>query len=110
MQMGNNSIYLNEIKAIYYLNNNNSKTKIINNPNDELNIDLFINGEQNIFNTEYQFEKQGEYLVEFKFNEELTDLSSLFMKITNLKSIDLTGLKTNKLKSMNKLFNECLSL
>ena len=109
-QMRNNANYLNEIKAIYYINDVNSKVKIINEPNDALNIDLFINGEEKNFNTEYQFEKKGEYSVEFKFNEELTDLSSLFMKITTLKSIDLTGLKTNKVKSMDKLFQDCISL
>jgi surface protein len=79
-------------------------------PYDKLNIKLFINDIETKFTTEYQFEEKGEYIIEFKFNEELTNLSSLFMNINNLKEIDLSGLNTNKVISMDKLFFECSSL
>ena len=105
-----NDIYLNNIKAYFDIKDINSPKKIINEPIDSLKIQLFIDGEKTEFDTYYQFQKTGEYLVEFKFNEELTDLTSLFMKIDNLKEIDFSEIKTNKVKSMDKLFQDCKSL
>ena len=67
--------YLNEIIGIYSINNIDTKEKIINMPYDKLNIKLFINDIETKFTTEYQFEEKGEYIIEFKFNEELTNLS-----------------------------------
>ena len=102
--------FLNKIKANFVVNDPGSKTKLINNPFDNLNIHLFINDNEINFEYEYQFNETGEYLVEFHFNEELSNLSSLFMDVINLKKIDLTGIKTDKVKNMDNLFKGCITL
>ena len=101
---------MNKIKSNFVVNDQGSKTKLINNPFDNLNIHLFINDKETNFEYEYQFNGTGEYLVEFRFNEELTNLSSLFMDVINLKKIDLTGIVTDKVKNMDNLFKGCISL
>ena len=101
----NKKTFVNIIKAKYFSEKDNETIKIINeNVNKELNIDLFIYGEKKTFNNEYNFEEQNEYFIEFKFIKDLKNLSELFMNINNLKDIDLSGIKTDKVRSMDKLF------
>jgi hypothetical protein len=50
-----NQVHLNIIKAIFPISDINSKTKLINEPNDKLNVRLIIDGEEKDFDTEYQF-------------------------------------------------------
>ena len=105
-----NQVHLNIIKAVFSISNINSKTKLINEPNDRLNINLIIDGEEKDFATEFQFEKMGDHIVEFKFEEKLTNISSLFMNTNTLKEIDLSGLETSEVISMDNLFSGCVSL
>ena len=48
-----NQVHLNIIKAIFPISDINSKTKLINEPKDKLNIKLIIDGEEKDFTTEY---------------------------------------------------------
>jgi hypothetical protein len=52
----------------------------------------------------------GVHIVEFKFVEKLTNISSLLMNIKTLKEIDLSGLETSKVISIGNLFSGCTSI
>lgn len=55
--------------------------KIINVQKNDLNIKLFIDGKEVPFSEEYLFTDEKIHDVEFEFDEELKDLSSLFEKV-----------------------------
>ena len=77
--------YINIIKAKYYTNST-SLIKLIN--YDKTNIKLFVDGKEINFVNATQLTDHEEHLIEFKFNEELTNLSSLFSGCETLKEID----------------------
>ncbi len=87
---------INIIKAKYYIEESN-KIKIINDPYDKLNIQIFIDEKQDPLNfvTEYKFPNLGNHSITFKFKEEITNLSSLFSSCTNLIEIDFSSVNQN---------------
>ena len=106
-----NLTYINIIKAKFLTEKDNETINIINdNISNKLNITLFINGKEKTFNNQYFFEEKNEYFLEFHIKGELQNLNELFMNINNLKDIDLSGIKTDKVKNMSKLFYKCESL
>ena len=43
-------------------------------------------------------------------NNKITDMSSLFLGLTNLKTLNLTNFKTNNVTNMSQMFLNCSSL
>ena len=102
---------LNVIIAKYFTDKDNQTITFINNRTSyKLDISLFINKKEKKFTNEYIFDEPNEYLVELKFPNELTNLTSLFMNINNLREVNLSGINSEKIKNMDNLFFKCSSL
>jgi surface protein len=63
--------------------------------------------EEIITTYEYKFPKAGIYKVKFIFKSPLTDATGLFWQAECLKTVDLTHLQTQKLTSVQLMFNYC---
>jgi len=72
-------------------------------------IKIIINGEikSNIF--KYKFKKEGEYKI-YYISEELKRMSSMFWGCSELKEINLTSFKTDKVTDMSYMFWGCSGL
>lgn len=110
LELGENNIFINVIKAKYISVDKTSKMKIINVQNKDLNIKLFIDGNEVPFSEEYLFNESRTYDVEFKFNEELKNLSSLFENAISLREIDFSRVKMDEVTSLEYLFYRCTFL
>ena len=67
-------------------------------------IELYINNKKIKFNYKYKMKDSKEIKVTFKFKTKLTNLSYIFYKCRNLKSIDLSLLNTNNVTNMRYMF------
>ena len=81
--MMNDNIFKNEIKIIIKVNNNDIggslRNKIIKYfYHEEKKPELYINGIKYDFNEYFDFQKEGEYNVTFKFSYKMTDCIELF--------------------------------
>ena len=105
--------YINSITCKYKIPKEeiNKSIKLIQYKNDDNSCQIIINNE-NLFNfqSKYIFQKEGEYTIEFVFNKELENISSLFENCKYLTSIDLSYLNTEKLKLTINMFNKCINL
>ena len=71
---------------------------------------LFIDGKEEPFENEHKFEESKEYLIEYKFDNELINMTALFMDIKNLKEIDFSDIKAENISTMDKLFRNRINL
>ena len=79
----------------------------------ELNIynaELYINGEKKEYKKYFIPLNEGIYLIELKFNINLTDSSYMFTGCENNISINFDSFDTKNIKNMKSMFNGCVSL
>ena len=107
----------NEInKEIYFLDNyydDDNWNKIEQHDHlKELNVDnteLYINGNKRKYEKYFTPEKQGEYIIELRFNINLTDCSYMFSGCNNIKYINFSNFSTSNVNDMGYMFYECKS-
>ena len=98
-------IKVNESIKLFYtkINNgidvylDNKKINMIKNDNDE----WIIN---------YKFEKNGKYIFDIIFNNNLNDMSGFFEDCSNIISLDFTNFNTSNVIDMSFMFNGCNNL
>ena len=104
--------YKNEINLIYEVKNK-SICNIFGNKfvgNNINNIKLKINGKNNKLVNEYEL-NEWENTITLLIKNEITDLSDMFKRCSNLKDIkELKYLNINKVKDFSGMFHECSSL
>jgi len=66
-----------------------------------------IDGKIIDFDYFHEFEKEGEYKIEYIFNKRITNAGLMFCECKNLISLDLTNFNTEELNNMNALFYDC---
>ena len=62
------------------------------------------------FSFEHIFNKSGKYTFKFEFNDLLTDISKLFSECKLLISLNFDKFKTNIVKDMSYMFNNCTNI
>ena len=104
-------------KEIYFLDNyyiddegykkyNHDHLKELN----EYNTELYINGNKRKYEKYFIPEKEGEYIIELRFNINLTDCSYMFSGCENIKYINFSNFSTNNVKKMRYMLSDCNSL
>ena len=77
---------------------------------DENNTELYINGNKRKFEKYFIPEKEGEYIIDLKFNKNLTDCSYMFSGCENIKYIHFSNFNTSNVNNMKYMFSCCESL
>ena len=100
---------INEIICQYETENDNQYINIIK-YNENVDFTLIIDDVK--YNKEYShnFEKAGIHNVIFEFKDKLVSLEGFFEGNQYLINADFSGLKTEKIKSMANLFQDCIKL
>ena len=80
------------------------------NENEIKKCEIFINDKKIDFNYEYTFPKKGDYEIVYKFPTFLNSTNFMFHKCKDLKTIDLSRLKTQNVKNMSSMFSICEKL
>ena len=88
---------------------------ILFNTDNNNDIDVYINNKKiNIIKEnnkwKYKFEKEGKYILEIIFNNNITNMKQFFEKCTNIISLDFTKFNTENVDNMELMFNECYKL
>ena len=115
----NDNIYTNNKNIIrgmidinsYEINNN----IILFNTDNNNDIDVFINNKKvNIMKDnnkwKYKFEKEGKYILEIIFNNNITNMKQFFEKCTNIISLDFTYFNSSNITNMLCMLSECNNL
>ena len=76
----------------------------------EDNTELYINGNKRKYEKYFIPEKEGEYIIELRFNINLTDCSYMFSGCKNIKYINFSNFSTSNVTNMWSMFRGCLSL
>ena len=76
----------------------------------ELNVELYINGEEDIFEKYFIPEEEGEYDILLKFKILLKDCSFMFYECSKLTNIDLSSFNTENVTNMSYMFSGCSNL
>ena len=66
--------------------------------------------DKNIFRFNIGENREGRLKFKIKFNKVLTTMSGMFKKLNNIISIDLSNLKSEKIKYMDSAFLDCTQL
>ena len=100
-------------KKINLLNNEEENHKEFNNNLknlDESNVDLYINNNKCKYGKYFIPEKDGMYIIKFRFYSPLKDCSYLFFNCKNLKKIDLSSFDIKKALNIRNMFLNCNNL
>jgi surface protein len=106
--------YNGAFEAKYIINDVSKKIKIINIPQDKINMSVFVNNtkikdlKEN--ETEIFFENIYNNKIKIKYSGKLTNLFSLFSNLINLEVINLNEMDTSEVRTMEKMFYGCTSL
>ena len=76
----------------------------------EENTELYVNGNKTKYEKYFTPEKEGEYIIELRFNINLTDCSYMFSGCENIKYIHFSNFITTNLQNMSYMFYNCKSL
>ena len=71
------------------------------------NIEIKINGKIIEFTYYYQFNKEGKYIIEYSFKNNLTKICDLFCDCESLKNLDLSNFNTQNVTDMSGMFYYC---
>jgi len=74
------------------------------------NIEIKINGKLIKFTYYYKFNKEGKYIIEYSFKNNLSKTCYMFYKCNNLININVTNFNTQNVTNMKSMFYECSSL
>ena len=72
--------------------------------------EIFINNNKINFNYYYKFQKEGNYIIKYKFKNLFISTDFMFYKCKSITLLDLSKFKTQKLTSMKYMFDGCESL
>ena len=106
-------------KKIYFLYENDSQNSILLENNlkeeylkelNEFNVELFINKKKEKYKRYFIPKEEGDYIIDLKFNNNLTDFSYMFAKCRNIKNINFIAFNTIYITSMKYMFYECVNL
>ena len=92
-----------------------NKNIILFNTNINNNIDVYLNNKRiNVIkennNWKYNFEKEGKYIIEIIFNDNINNMKEFFEKCSNIISLDFTHFNTSNTTNMSYIFNKCIKL
>ena len=76
----------------------------------EYNTELYINNKIEKYEKYFKPEKEGEYIIELRFNINLTDCSYMFSGCENIKTIEFSNFTTTNITNMSYMFYNCRSL
>ena len=85
-----------------YLNENEKEIK--------KNIEIKINGKIIEFKYNYKFKKEGNYIIEYSFKNNLTKINHMFRDCNLLIKLDFSNFNSQKVADMSHLFADCKSL
>ena len=74
------------------------------------NIEIKIDGKIIEFSYVYQFEKEGNYKIEYSIKNNLININHLFYACKNLIKLNFTNFDTKQVTNMSSLFENCESL
>ena len=109
---------------IYYLDNTDGEVRVMKNKElkyeehhhdflkelNELNVELYINGEEDIFKKYFIPKEEGEYDILLKLKILMKDCSFMFFACSNLTNIDLSSFNTKNTTNMYWMFYGCSNL
>ena len=84
--------------------------KYLNEKEIKENIEIKINGKIIEFTYYYQFNKEGKYIIEYSFKNNLTKTCYMFHGCNSLISLDLSNFNTQNVTNMSCMFYYCKSL
>ena len=106
----------NIIRGLIYINTTDiNKDIVLFNTDANNDIDVFINNQKiNVIKDtkkwKYKFSKEGNYILEIIFNNNITNMIGFFEESTNIISLDLFNFNTSNVTDMSFMFNECHKL
>ena len=106
----------NVIRGLIYINTTDiNKDIVLFNTDANNDIDVFINNQKiNVIKDtkkwKYKFSKEGNYILEIIFNNNITNMKQFFEESTNIISLDLSNFNTSNVTDMSFMFNECHKL
>ena len=106
----------NVIRGLIYINTTDiNKDIVLFNTDANNDIDVFINNQKiNVIKDaekwKYKFSKEGNYILEIIFNNNITNMIGFFEESTNIISLDLFNFNTSNVTDMSFMFNECHKL
>ena len=74
------------------------------------NIVIKINGKITNFSYTYKFEKEGKYIIEYLFKNNLTKTNHMFSYCESLTNLNLSNFDTQNINNMSYMFCGCISL
>ena len=106
----------NIIRGLIYINTTDiNKDIVLFNTDANNDIDVFINNQKiNVIKDtkkwKYKFSKEGNYILEIIFNNNITNMIGFFEESTNIISLDLSNFNTSNVTDMSFMFNKCYKL
>ena len=100
----------NCIREGYYFGNEEDNSKYENEKEIKDNIEIKINEKIIPFSYSHYFEKEGKYIVTYKFKNYLTKTNHMFYYCNLLTNLNLSNFNTKNVTNMSYMFNECNSL
>ena len=84
--------------------------KVNNNEEEIKNCEIYINEKKIKFNYYYNFPKEGDYIIKYKFKKLLKYTNYMFDGCSSLTSLDLSSFNTQNVTNMEYMFYDCNSL
>ena len=100
----------NCIREGYYFGNEEDNSKYENEKEIKENIEIKINEKIIPFSYSHYFEKEGKYIITYKFKNYLTKTNHMFYYCNLLTNLNLSNFNTKNVTNMSYMFNECNSL
>ena len=98
------------VKRIKNYKNEEDDWKYENEKNIKENIKIKINGKLIDFCYYYNFQKEGNYKIEYLFKNNLTKTDYMFYNCHSLTNLDLSNFNTQNVTNMSSMFIHCYSL
>ena len=110
IQIINSYENIKKIKQTLVRVRNDDDLKYKNENDIKENIEIKIDGKIIEFSYVYQFEKEGNYKIEYSIKNNLININHLFYACKNLIKLDFTNFDTKQVTNMSSLFQNCGSL
>ena len=93
-----------------YITTKDNENILLINIKDDIDFSLIIDDIDHERNNYHTFEKPGEHIVTFHFQDKLESIEGFFRELNNLIEADFSEFKADKVKSMENLFYSSLLL
>ena len=106
----------NIIRGLIYINSYDiNKDIVLFNTDINNDIDVCINNQKiNVIKEsnkwKYNFQKEGNYILEIIFKNNITKMKGFFEECTNIISLDLSNFDTSNITTIDHMFNKCYKL